>query len=265
MRRFLLALSSAALLVTASCGGDEANYAPFEDPEAPVGDAVLPDLVPDPPDNLGTKQVNGKWQVSFSTIIVNVGRGDLLLRATRDDVPGEWRAEQLIPHSVSGADVVPLDASLAWGGDGHDHWHIVRVASVWLTPIDADGEARASDKSRIDTKVGFCFYDHTHQLGRGPEKAVYSAHTCGHEDDTLVGMGMSPGWNDTYNRELPGQFVDLTGLPDGKYRMWAEVDEAGLFREARRDNNVTWADFNLSTGDGGVRIALVTSVGPRPS
>jgi Lysyl oxidase len=259
----LLALASAALLFGASCGGDEVDYRAFVDPEPPVGKAVLPDLVPDPPDNLATKLVDGRWRVSFSTVIVNVGEGDLLLRATRED-DGDWHAEQLVAHSVSGAAPVPLDVSLAWGGDGHDHWHVKRVARVWLTSRDAIGR-RADGKSRSDTKIGFCFYDHTHQLRRGPSEAVFSSHTCGHEQDTLVGMGLSPGWNDVYARNLPGQFVDLAGVRDGKYRIWAEVDEARRFREARRDNNVTWADFDLTTRQGGVRIATVSGTGPRPS
>jgi hypothetical protein len=120
---------------------------------------VLPDLVPAPPDNLGTKEVDGKWRVSFSTIIVKVGEGDLPLRADREP-GGEWTAEQLVPHATSGAEVVPLGpAKLAWGGDGHDHWHVARIASVWLTPLGKDGTADQTDKSRVDTKIGFRFTD----------------------------------------------------------------------------------------------------------
>ena len=262
MRWFMFAVLLPVFLFMASCGGDDGLGA-FAEPGPPVGEAVLPDLMPAPPDNLGTKKVAGRWRVSFSTIIVNVGEGDLLLRATRED-EGHWGAEQLVPYSTSGADAVPLPASLAWGGDGHDHWHVVRVASVWLTELGKDGQPLERDKSRVDTKIGFCFYDHTHQLDRGPEADVYSSKSCGGEDDTLLGMGLSPGWNDTYARNLPGQSVDLTGLPDGKYRMWAEVDEAGWFREASRQNNVTWADFELST-TAGIRSALVTEVGPEPA
>ena len=265
IRRSALATVGTLLAFLAvGCGGGGDDLKMFTEPGPPVGAEVLPDLMPMPPDNLGTKEVDGKWQVSFSTVIVNVGDGDLLLRATRDE-GGEWSAEQLVPHSTSGAEVVPLGpAALAWGGDGHDHWHVARVASVWLAPFGADGKPTRGDRSRIDTKIGFCFYDHTHELERGPEKAVFSSHTCGHEEDTVIGMGLSPGWNDTYARNLPGQNVDLTGLPDGKYRMWAEVDEKAWFRETSRENNVTWADFELST-EGGIRSALVTEVGPEPS
>jgi hypothetical protein len=250
------------VLLAAGCGGGDELQA-FEDPGPPVGEPVLPDLMPSPPDNLGTSKIDGRWHVSFSTLIVNVGAEDLLLRAARVE-DGEWSVEQLIPYSQGGAATRPIDTSLAWGGDGHDHWHVVRVASVWLARLGEDGKAVDDDRSRIDTKIGFCFYDHTRELDRGPEKAVYSSKTCGAENSTLIGMGLSPGWNDTYARNLPGQAVDLTGLPDGKYRMWAEVDEQGWFREASRENNITWADFELST-KGGRRFALVTEVGPTPA
>jgi hypothetical protein len=126
--------------------------------------------VPAPPDNLGTTAVDGQWRISFSTVIVNAGKGDLLRRATREP-GGAWSAEQLIPHTMSGAEVTSLGrASLAWGGGGHDHWHVTRIASVWLTPVAEDEGGDERDESRVDTKIGFCFYDHTHELHRGPEK-----------------------------------------------------------------------------------------------
>ncbi len=75
---------------------------------------------------------------------------------------------------------MPVDATLAWGGDGHDHWHVVRVATVRLVPLDERGRPK-DEAGRIDSKIGFCFYDHTHEPNRGPEEPVYSAHSCGEE------------------------------------------------------------------------------------
>jgi hypothetical protein len=70
----------------------------------------------------------------------------------------------------------------------------------------------------------------------------------------------------TFNNVLfgSGYTVEETDLPDGTYRLWAEADERGWFREVTRDNNRTWADFKLSTTPNGLRYALVTKVGPRP-
>jgi hypothetical protein len=248
-------------LLAAACGGDDSTTIP--EPGPPVGSPVLPDLMPKPQLNVTTGQVDGKWHMFFSTIIVNVGEGDFVLRGTRE--PGStWSVEQDVLYSTSGAKRVPTAASVAWGGDGHDHWHIVRVASVWLVPLDAKGRPVNDSKELIDTKVGFCFYDHTHELDRGPDEAIYSAHSCGHEDDTVFGVGLSPGWNDTYRQTLPGQSIDVTRLPDGKYRLWTDIDENGWFREATRDNNRTWIDINLRMTSAGLSANTI-GTGPMPA
>lgn len=257
-----LALAAALGLVLAR-GGEAADYDPFVDPDAPVGAAVLPDLMPKPQLNVTTERLVDRWYIRFSTIIVNVGDGDFTLRATRPFVPTEWTAEQLISHSGGGAEVIPVDAQLAWGGDGHGHWHVVRVATVRLVPLDAAGRP-ASEEVATDSKIGFCFYDHTHELGRGPEEDVYSADTCGEEDDDLLGMGLSPGWNDTYRQTLPGQSIEVTGLPDGKYRLFTDVDEYRWFREANRENNRTWIDLELKMTPDGLSASTV-GTGPAPS
>jgi hypothetical protein len=77
-------------------------------------------------------------------------------------------------------------------------------------------------------------------------------------------MGLSPGWGDVYDFTLPGQSVDISELPDGRYRLWAEADPQGWFREVTRENNVTWVDLELSTGADGVRTAMVVSTGAQP-
>lgn len=247
----------AAACVLAGCAGND-----IPEPDPPVGAAVLPDLMPKPQLNVTTGQVNGKWRIFFSTIIVNVGNGDFVLRATRED-QGEWSIEQGIPYSEGGAKVVPVASTLAWGGDGHDHWHVARVATVRLVSLGENGRPK-DEEGGVDGKVGFCFYDHTHELERGPEEALYSAHGCGEEQDTFIGAGLSPGWNDTYRQTLPGQSIDVTGLPDGKYRLWTEVDETGSFREATRKNNRTWIDLDLRMTPAGLSANTI-GTGPTPS
>jgi hypothetical protein len=216
--------------------------------------------MPKPQLNVTTGRVDGKWYIFFSTIIVNVGRSDFVLRAIRDG--DTWSVQQGIPYSQSGARIVPTDATLVWGGDGHNHWHVARVATVRLVALDDIGRPLKSP-SRTDSKAGFCFYDHTHELARGPAEPVFSAHSCGHKDDTIIGVGLSPGWNDTYRQSLPGQSIDVSGLPDGKYRLWTDIDEPGWFREARTDNNRTWIDLDLEMTPQGLSANTIGR-GPSP-
>ena len=131
-----VALAAALCLVATSCGDGGPGAA--AEPDPPVGTPVLPDLTPKPQYNVLTKKVNGRWHIFFSTYIVNAGVGDFILRATRL-VGSTWHTEQDIQYSKSGARRVSVGAPLIWGGDGHNHWHIAHVASVWLVPLNANG------------------------------------------------------------------------------------------------------------------------------
>ena len=126
------------------------------------------------------------------------------------------------------------------------------------------GGRRAGAKPIVDSKIGFCFYDHSQELSSGLADRHYSAKSCGDRKDTVIGMGLSPGWNDTYSMTLPGQSIDVSGLADGGYRLFTAIDEKGWFREATRDNNRTWIDIDLRTTAKGL-IAPTTGTGPRPS
>ena len=81
-------------------------------------------------------------------------------------------------------------------------------------------------------------------------------------NDTAIGMGLSWGWMDIYGSDLPGQTIDVTDVPDGKYRLWVNVDTNRWFQETRRDNNVTWVDLEIVTKQGGDRDLRNIQGGP---
>jgi hypothetical protein len=225
----------------------------------------MPDLVPVPPVDLhtGIDDATGARQVYFSSTLVNIGAGDFILSATRSG--DTWRVEQAIDYSEDGRELVPLEATVVWGGDGHEHWHIEDVARYWMVALDASGEPTEVDP-RTDTKVGFCFFDHGFEqpdTPGAPEEPRYTPEGCGDKRDRFVQMGLSVGWADTYLWTLQGQTIDVTGLEDGMYRIWAEADTDGWFREETLDNNLTWADVRLSTRpEDGAPIVDVVSTGP---
>jgi hypothetical protein len=230
----------------------------------PVGDPLLPDLVPEPPVDLRvTKRDDGGVEVRFSSTLVNVGDGEFVLRADRNSE--RWLVQQELWYSEGGAEIVETDARMAYAGDGHHHWHIRRVASYSLVPTDDSGNPVEVAVPRMDSKIGFCFYDHSHSMEFGPDEALYEVDGCGSQDDTQVRMGLSSGWADVYGFSLPGQSIDITDLPDGEYRLWAEADTDGWFTEADRTNNVTWIDFELMTDAEGRRFADLRDVGPEPT
>ena len=202
------------------------------------------------------------WDMQFSSVLVNIGEGDFVLRATRDTQSGDWHVEQLIPHAEEGAEVVATPAQLVWGGDGHEHWHVERVAINRLFRLDESGNPMKG-RSWVDSKVGFCFYDFIRHKPSGPKEAEYHSSSCGSEGSRRIGMGLSIGWADVYALNIRGQSIDVTDLPDGRYRLVARADEPGWFREADTRNNETWIDIELSTRDE-LRFAKVLATGPDP-
>lgn len=249
-----IAATIAVVVAVAGCGGLPVM-------REPVGIPVLPDLSPEPPVDVRTTEKDDRILIRFSSTLVNVGDGDFVLRAVRQDA--NWAVEQEIWYSEQGGEIESIPARMVWGGDGHEHWHIERVASYRLVPLDDLGNP-VNEEIGVDTKIGFCFFDHTDVLHKGPEEGIYDVHDCGHETDDSVRMGMSPGWGDIYAFTLPGQSIDITELPDGDYRLWAEADTGNWFIEVTRDNNRTWVDLEISTRSDGARLARVFDIGPKP-
>ena len=243
----------AVALLASGCGASS----PFDDP---VGVPVLPDLAPEPPVDMQMLGDKGKWYISFSSTLVNVGPGPFVLVARREI--RDWRVAQGIAYSRSGGRLVHVAAPVVWGGDGHHHWHIKRVATMRLVEMGDEG-GELPNGGRADAKIGFCFYDYAPVLRPRPKRPQYSRLSCGKQDTSRIAMGLSIGWGDTYPFNLPGQRIDVTDLADGRYRLWADVDESGWFREASRANNRTWVDILLTSKDE-LRFARVVAVGPKP-
>jgi hypothetical protein len=80
----------------------------------------------------------------------------------------------------------------------------------------------------------------------------------------LVRMGLSVGWGDRYASTLLGQYVSLTGLPAGDYRLLGRANPDGAFYEQRTANNTVYADIRLRRDPGkGASIRILRS-GFRP-
>jgi hypothetical protein len=116
-------------------------------------------------------------------------------------------------------------------------------------------------------KQGFCFFDtdaYRAALPGAPQDAHWGARGCAGSFDTRVRMGLSVGWGDKYPWHLLDERIDVTGLPDGQYRIRQIADPNDEFEETDETNNETWVVVEFSTTPDGVRETTVIEAGPSP-
>jgi hypothetical protein len=104
----------------------------------------------------------------------------------------------------------------------HGHYHI-KDFSIYelLTPVGGLVVA--------GTKQGFCFED-SFKYEDGGKSAGYDCHY----------QGITAGWGDWYYKQLVGQWIDITGVPEGEYIVRVTLNQAPIFNEGEnRYPNVT--------------------------
>ena len=221
----------------------------------------LPDLGMAQLTNIRIQTAVGRRLLRFDTRIVNIGVGTFELRGTRPTTSTpEMAVVQRIYDDGGGSrdQALSADATMFYSGDGHDHWHLHDLQVYELERLDN------GIKVGMGAKEGFCFFDNVKYrltLPGAPPTAVYTYSAappaCGYRQPTALQavMGLSIGWGDLYNWNLPGQYIDITGLPAGRYRLKVSVNATPLgLSESNANNNVTWADLQLQGTGGGVRI-----------
>jgi hypothetical protein len=130
----------------------------------------------------------------FDTVILNSGDGDLVV-GNRSD-PGNPYAEYFYYAGC------------------HGHYHIRDFTIYELLTPDGQQVVRGE-------KQGFCFED---SFKYGPNKS--SGYNCENQ-------GITSGWGDWYYKQLPGQWIDITGVPEGTYIVRATINKVGMFDEGQ--------------------------------
>ena len=120
-----------------------------------------------------------------------------------------------------------------------------------LFRLDESGKVVEPAVVEQGKKIGFCFFDNANY--GSPELEYYVGCENGNPGALRVTMGLSRGWGDTYFSRLVGQYLDITGLADGRYRLQVKADGTSAdgtdrFLESDETNNSTWANLQI-TGD----------------
>jgi hypothetical protein len=137
----------------------------------------------------------------FATIVANLGEEDLVV--------GDPAAPE--------PPFVPSDFIFS---PCHGHYHFEGWARYELR--DASGAVVA-----LGHKQAFCLRDNIPYLPISSE---------GYDCDF---QGISSGWGDVYGRNLDGQWVDITGVPEGDYDLVVTINEQGkVYERADRHPNI---------------------------
>jgi hypothetical protein len=129
----------------------------------------------------------------FDTVMINQGDQDIVLGDPTDPVP-------------------PLEPGDFEYSPCHDHYHFTGWADYTLRDLDGNVVA-------FGHKQAFCLLDSIDYFG-----LPSSDYDCAFQ-------GISAGWADIYDKSLDGQWVDVTGVPAGEYRLSVEVNVAGVVEE----------------------------------
>ena len=233
---------------------------------AAAADEQLPDLQMSEPYNLRLEHGRGGGvRLRFGTIVWNVGDGPLEIHASEREGRTMSNLVQRISTRAGGIVAhTPPGASAFYSGDGHDHWHINTFVVVSMFSKSADPvppNLSPTFTQRSLRKIGFCLTD----LVRAPAalrpanasaRIRYPVSGCGTRQSESLRIGISPGWGDDYKPFFNQQLIDISGLPEGTYRMCATVNGSGVWREKNDnyDNNASWVDLELAAKGRSFRI-----------
>jgi Lysyl oxidase len=158
----------------------------------------------------------------FSNAVPNIGVGTLELYGTVQPDGTTYAYQRVFNDNGSFSDYLAGTFSFA-GHEDHNHWHFDDFADYNLRSVTADNGVGAIVAT--SQKVTFCLMDVTRYSGSGP-----SRYGCNNQ-------GISVGWADVYDRDLSGQWIDVTSAPNGTYWLESVVDPSDRLRELDNVNN----------------------------
>ena len=195
--------------------------------------------------------LDGRRLLRFTTIMVNRGPGAFELRGYRAKSQNRMAIDQVIYRDSGGWRRRSTGAIGRYAGDGHDHWHVQRIMTYELYRVDNPATVRGG------AKTGFCFLDTTPwRLGLpyARQSPYYQESWCGGRSTLTNRVGISVGWGDRYPWDFANQWIDITGLPAGRYVVRSTVDISDHYRETNNFDNCTWARIRIRSSGSQVTV-----------
>jgi hypothetical protein len=243
-----LAAAALVLLLAGCGGGSQAERV-----------ELLPDLAQASPRALTVYRDGGTWRLSFLSAVENDGAGPMLLEGRRpNESKPAMQVTQLVRRTDGTTASYPVRGEMRFvQSETHRHWHFLDFERYEL--LTPEGKLLGRDQ-----KTGFCLGDRYNaqasvRLSGEPEQPGWTQE-CGRgqPERLLIREGISPGFGDDYVPRLEGQWIDLTGLPPGRYVLRHRVNVGRTLRESSYEDNSASVAFDLRWSPSGTpRIAAV--------
>ena len=243
-------------------------------PVLTVPGLLLPDLVSYVPEYSDVEVVvapNGTELLAlrFAGFVTNLGDGPLDLRGNpqlADDADlashDVWQRALTIDGDWVNLTKPPIDFEQ---DDGHDHFHVMGIVeySLW----DTSGTVEISSGA----KVGFCLIDiadlpdlHPNPGPQRYEQWDPDNYYCqsGRPRAKILHMGISEGWQDIYSFSTTFQWIDVSDVRPGYYRIGQRADPDNVIVESDETNNGLALTQRLQVVPGYVARPETVSVEP---
>ena len=263
-------LSSGATDAVAAPECDNIGDCDIED----VDDLLLPDLVSyqheySVAEVVATPDGTEFFALRFAGFVTNLGDGPLDLRGnpqladdadlTSHDV---WQRALTIDGDWVNLTKPPIDFEV---DDGHDHFHVMGIVeySLW----DTSGTVEISSGA----KIGFCLIDvmerpdlHANPGPKRHEQWDPDNYYCqsGRPRAKILHMGISEGWQDIYSFSETFQWIDVSDVQPGYYRIGQRADPDNVIVESDETNNELVLTQRLQVVPGYVARPETVSVEP---
>jgi hypothetical protein len=153
----------------------------------------------------------------------------------------------------------------------HHHYHYNNFVQSRLWAADSAGHRAGTSPVRVGRKVSFCMEDERIDDALWGKKGVrprtYIAPDClapvaqdAHFDYII--QGLTPGWDDIYQWYLPGQYIEVSGIPDGNYILETTADPDNELAESVESNNCGTVLIHLTNTGTAQRHAAIIGAGP---
>ena len=200
----------------------------------------------------------------FDGFVHNAGFGALEIQGAGRSGTTMTNVRQRIFDSISGSTFLASPAQVLYEtNDSHNHWHLKNIARYSLWNLGGTAEVAPAQK------VGFCLIDSTRRETTGPVSPQYTEagnDFCAQDNPAAssLTMGISAGWRDVYHRSLAFQWIDVSDVAPGSYRLRSEIDPEGRIRESNEVNPPAFgAGAAVVPGYRATNVGVATAKGPR--